>query len=204
MLITIHPENPQEKYIKEIADLLKKGGVIIFPTDSVYGLGCDIYNSTAAEKVAKLKGVKLKKANFSFLFYDISMVAKYTKPLPNNTFKVLKKNTPGPFTFIIEANSAIPQIFRRSKKTLGVRIPDNKIIQMLIQEIGNPILTTSIHDENDIVEYTSDPTLIYEKYEKLTDAVIDGGYGNNTASTVVDCTDGKIDIIREGVKPLIE
>lgn len=204
MLLKIHPETPQKNYIKDIAKIIKDGGIIIFPTDSVYGLGCDIYNTAAAEKVAKLKGMKLKKADFSFLFDDISMVSNYTKPLPNSTFKLLKKNTPGPFTFILEANSEIPQIFRKSKKTLGVRIPDNLIIQELIKEVGNPILTTSIKDENDIVEYTSDPTLIYEKYEHHVDAVIDGGYGNNVASAVVDCTDGKAELIREGVEPLKE
>lgn len=204
MLLKIHPETPQENYIRDIAKILKDGGVIIFPTDSVYGLGCDIHSTPAAEKVAKLKGVKLKKADFSFLFDDISMVSNYTKPLPNTTFKLLKKNTPGPYTFILESNSEIPQIFRKSKKTLGVRIPDNAIIQELIKELGNPILTTSIKDENEIVEYTSDPTLIYEKYEKLVDAVIDGGYGNNVASTVVDCTDGKVEVLREGVVPLKE
>ncbi len=198
MLLRVHPENPQTKHIKRLAEILKDGGIIVFPTDSVYALGCDIYNSNAAERLAKLKGLKLKKAYFSYLFYDISMVSKYCKSLPNNIFKILKQNTPGPFTFILEAGSAIPQYLRKSRKTFGVRIPDNNIVQMLVQELGNPILTTSIHDDNEIVEYTSDPELIYDKYAKLVDAVIDGGAGNNVASTVVDCSAGKIDIVREG------
>ena len=203
MLLEIHPENPQKKYIKQVVAILKKGGVIIFPTDSVYGLGCDIYNSAAVDKVAKLKGVKLKKADFSFIFNDISMVAKYTKPINNDVFKLLKKNTPGPHTFILEAGTEIPQIFRRNKKTLGVRIPNNLIINEIVNEMGSPILTTSIKDEDDITEYISDPFLIYEKYKNSTDAVIDGGYGNNTASTIVDCTGKQIEIIREGVSPLL-
>ncbi len=204
MYLNIHPDNPQARHIKTVANILKNGGVVIFPTDSVYAIGCDIHKSSAAERVAKLKGIKLKKADFSFLFNDISMVSQYSKSLPNNIFKVLKKNTPGPFTFIVETGSAVPQFFRKSKKTLGVRIPDNNILRNLITELGNPILTTSIRDENEIVGYTSDPELIYEKYVNQIDAFIDGGYGKNVASTVVDCANGKIEIIREGINPLIQ
>ncbi|MEA2043062.1 MAG: L-threonylcarbamoyladenylate synthase [Bacteroidota bacterium] len=202
MLLSIHPETPQKRHIRTIVNLLKEGSVIIYPTDSVYALGCDIYNTTAVDKLAKIKGVKLKKADFSFIFENISMIANYTKPISNEVFKLLKKNTPGPHTFILEAGSEIPQIFRRNKKTLGTRIPKNNITDAIVKELGHPILTTSLRNDDEIVEYMSDPDRIYEEYGKLVDAVIDGGYGKYSASTIVDCTKKSIEIIREGAVEL--
>ena len=202
MLLKIYPDNPAEKYIREVAEVLKKGGVIIIPTDSVYGIACNIYSPKAIEKVARLKGLKAEKADFSFLFNDLSEISEYTRPMGNDIFKVMRKNLPGPFTFILRANNKIPKLFRNKKKTLGVRIPDNNIVKEIIKELGNPILTSSVIDDDDVIEYTTDPSLIHDKYENLVDIVIDGGYGNTEASTVIDASENEIDIIRQGVKEL--
>ncbi|TAJ12507.1 threonylcarbamoyl-AMP synthase [Marinilabiliaceae bacterium JC017] len=198
MLIKIYPENPNPKDIHKVVEVLKKGGLVIYPTDTIYGLGCDINNSKAVEKVARIKGINLKKANLSFVCYDLSQIADYTRPLNNHTFKLMKRHLPGPFTFVVEANSNVPKLFKNNKKTVGIRVPDNNIIRELVNELGHPILSTSVHDDDDIIEYTTDPELIHEKYADLVDIVIDGGYGDNVPSTLVDCTNDEYEIIRQG------
>ena len=203
MLIKLYNENPNPRIIREVTDVLQNGGVIIYPTDTVYGLGCDITNLKAVEKIARFKGVKVEKSNFSFICSDFSHLSDYTKPISNSVFKLLKKNLPGPFTFILEANNSVPSYFKRKKKTVGIRIPDNNIIREIVNELGNPILSTSIHDEDEILEYTTDPELIYEKYQDFADLVIDGGYGELTPSTIVDCSSGEIVIVRQGKGELV-
>jgi tRNA threonylcarbamoyl adenosine modification protein (Sua5/YciO/YrdC/YwlC family) len=198
MLIKIYPENPNEKSIQQVVDVLKKGGLIIYPTDTVYGLGCDITNQKAIEKICQIKGIKPDKANFSFICYDLSGISEYIKPIDNETYRILKKALPGAFTFIFNASKKVPKLLSSNKKTVGIRVPDNSIAREIVKQLGNPILSTSIHDEDEILEYSTDPELIHEKYENLIDLVIDGGYGNNEASTVVDCTTGEFDIIRQG------
>jgi len=204
MLIKIYPENPNEKAIEQVADVLRKGGIIIYPTDTVYGLGCDITNQKAIERICKIRNVKPEKANFSFICYDLSHISDYIKPIDNTTFRVLKKALPGPFTFIFNASHAVPKLLSSNKKTVGIRVPDNNIAREIVKVLGNPILSTSIHDEDDIIEYSTDPELIHEKYEDLVDLVIDGGYGDNIPSTVVDCTTGEFEVIREGKGELEE
>ena len=203
MLIRVYPENPNEKIIEQIVAVLKKGGIIIYPTDTVYGMGCDITNQKAIEKIAKLRGMKPEKANFSFICYDLSHISDYIKPIDNTIFRVLKKALPGPFTFIFNANNHVPKLLSSNKKTVGIRVPDNNIARQIVKMLGNPILSTSIHDEDDIIEYTTDPELIFEKYQDKVDLVVDGGYGDNVASTVIDCTSGEFEVIREG-KGIIE
>ncbi|HKJ78772.1 MAG TPA: L-threonylcarbamoyladenylate synthase [Prolixibacteraceae bacterium] len=194
----MYNENPNPQDVRQVVQVLRNNGVIIYPTDTVYGMGCDITNPKAVEKVARLKGVKVEKANFSFICSDLSHISDYTKPISNSVFKLMKKNLPGPFTFILEANNNVPKYFKGKKKTVGIRVPDNNIIHEIVTELGNPILSTSIHDEDEIVEYTTDPELIHEKYVQLVDLVIDGGYGELAPSTIVDCTDGEIKVIRHG------
>lgn len=203
MLIKLYEENPNIRQILQVVDILRNGGIIIYPTDTVYALGCDILNQKAVERIAQLKGVKLEKAQFSFIFYDLSHIADYTKPISNSVFKVMKRNLPGPFTFILEANNNVPRYFKGKKKTVGIRIPNNNIIREIVKELGNPIYATSIHDQDEIIAYTTDPELIYEQYENKVEAVIDGGFGDNQVSTVVDCTSDEIEIIREGKGELI-
>ena len=198
MLIKIYPENPNEKAIEQVVDVLRKGGIVIYPTDTVYGLGCDITNHKAIEAICRIRKIKPEKANFSFICYDLSHISDYIKPINNETFRVLKKALPGPFTFIFKASSNVPKLLSSNKKTVGIRVPDNNIARAIVKMLGNPILSTSIHDDDDIIEYSTDPELIYEKYETQVDVVIDGGYGGNEPSTVVDCTTGDFDIIREG------
>lgn len=198
MLIKIYPENPNERAIEQVVDVLKKGGVIIYPTDTIYGLGCDITNPKAIEKICRIRGIKLEKANFSFICHDLKHIADYIKPIDNTTFRVLKKALPGPFTFIFNANNNVPKLLSSNKKTVGIRVPDNNIARCIVKELGNPILSTSIKDDDDVIEYSTDPELIHEKYENLVDLVIDGGYGDNEASTVIDCTTGEFEVIREG------
>lgn len=200
--IRIHPESPNPRHIKQVVEILKDGGVIIYPTDTVYGLGCDIYNPKAVQRVAQIKGVKLEKSNFSFICPDLSKLSHFTKQISTSTYKVMKRNLPGPFTFILPASNEVPKLFKSKKKTVGIRIPDNNICIEIVKMLGNPIMTTSIKDENDIVENYTDPELIHEKYEKLIDATIDGGYGNIETSTVIDATDGEFEIIRQGIGEL--
>lgn len=198
MYVKLYNENPNSREIRKVVDILRNGGLIIYPTDTVYGIGCDITNQKAVEKVAKFKGVKIEKNNFSFICSDFSHLSDYTKPIQNSTFKLIKKNLPGPFTFILEANNKVPKYFKGKKKTVGIRIPDNNIIREIVAELGNPILSTSIHDEDEILEYTTDPELIYEKYCDFADVVIDGGFGELIPSTIVDCTLDEIEVVREG------
>lgn len=199
MLIKIHPDNPGSRQISIIADLLKNGGVIIFPTDTVYGLGCDIFNPKAVERVAKIKGIRIEKSNFSFICYDLSHLSDYTRHVNNSIFKLMKHYLPGPYTFILEASSNVPKLFRYKKKTIGIRIPDNDIVREIVRELGNPLLTTSIHDQDSLLDYTTDPELIYEQYKKAVDAVVHGGYSKNNPSTVVDCTKEYPEIVRQGL-----
>ena len=196
-LIRLYEENPSEKEIKRIVQILKDGGLVIYPTDTVYGLGCDIKNTKALEKIARLKGIKLEKANFSFVCSDLSNLSEYVAQLDSATFKILKRNLPGPYTFILPSNNNLPSVFKK-KKTVGIRVPEHKIAQMLVEHLGNPIISTSIKDEDDVVEYTTDPELIAEKWDKLVDVVIDAGYGDNIASTVIDLTQSEPALIRQG------
>jgi tRNA threonylcarbamoyl adenosine modification protein (Sua5/YciO/YrdC/YwlC family) len=194
--IQIHPDTPQERKILEAVEILRNGGIIVYPTDTIYGLGCDIHNARAVERVCQIKGVKPEKVNLSFICSDLTHISDYAK-IDTPTYKVMKKALPGPFTFVMDASSRVPKYAGGKKKTVGIRVPDNNIALALVRELGNPILSTSIHDEDDVLEYSTDPELIYEKYKNLVDAVIDGGYGNNVPSTVVDVTNN-FDILREG------
>ncbi len=195
--IKIYNENPNPKEIKKVVDILRKGGLIIYPTDTVYGLGCDITSTKALERIARIKGVKLEKANFSFICNDLSHISDYIRQIDTATYKILKKALPGPYTFILEGNNNLPKAFKK-KKTVGIRVPDNNIARTIVQMLGNPIVSTSIRDEDDIIEYTTDPELILEKWDNLVDAVIDGGYGDNVASTIIDLSGHEPEIIREG------
>lgn len=196
-LIRIYEDNPRPKDIQKVVDVLRKGGLIIYPTDTVYGLGCDITNTSALEKIAQIKGVKLEKANFSFICEDLSNLSDYVKQIDTQTFKILKRSLPGPYTFVLPGSSNLPNIFKK-KKTVGIRVPDNNICNAIVKELGNPIVSTSIRDEDEVIEYTTDPELIHEKWDNLVDIVIDGGYGDNIPSTVIDLTSGSPEVIREG------
>ncbi|MBQ1607143.1 MAG: threonylcarbamoyl-AMP synthase, partial [Bacteroidales bacterium] len=187
VLIKIHPDNPAERLVKQAVEILQKGGVIIYPTDTVYGMGCDITKPKAVERVAQLKGIKVEKSNFSFICESLSHLSDYTKPIDNSIFKMMKRNLPGPFTFILEANNNVPKILKQNRKTVGIRVPNNKIITEIVRVLGNPILTTSLRIDDEIMEYPTDPELIYEDYRNRVDAVIDGGAGGLIASTVIDC-----------------
>ncbi len=195
--IKIYEENPNPKEIKRVVKILRDGGVIIFPSDTVYALGCDIKNKSALERVAQLRGVKLEKANFSFICEDLSNLSDYVKQIDSPTFKLLKRNLPGPYTFILPGNNNLPTVFKK-KKEVGIRVPDNAIARAIVHELGNPIISTSIKDEDEVIEYTTDPELILEKWDNLVDLVIDGGYGGNIASTVIDLTGPEPIVIREG------
>jgi tRNA threonylcarbamoyl adenosine modification protein (Sua5/YciO/YrdC/YwlC family) len=199
MLIRIYNENPNPKHIRQIVDLLEDGGIIIYPTDTVYAMGCDILATKAIEKIARFKGLNPENPELSLIFHDMSQLSEYTIIHDNYIFKLLKRNLPGPFTFIVQANNQIPKLFKNKKKTVGIRIPDNNIVLELVRELGRPIITTSIHDPDELIEYTTDPELIYEKYRDFTDTVIDGGFGKNEASTIVDCTGDEIVVVRQGL-----
>lgn len=196
-LIKLYEENPSPEKIKKIVEVLKNGGIIIYPTDTVYGMGCDITNARALERVAQLKNVQLEKTNFSFICDSLSNLSDYARQIDSATFKILKRALPGPYTFILQGNNNLPGVFRK-KKTVGIRVPDNSIARMIVEELGNPIVSTSIYDDDEVIEYTTDPELILEKWDKLVDVVIDGGYGGNTPSTVIDLTSGEPVLIREG------
>lgn len=195
--IKIYPENPNQKEIDKVVKILKDGGLIIYPTDTVYGLGCDITNTKALEKIAKIKGVKLEKANFSFVCSDLSNISDYIKQIDTSTFKILKRALPGPYTFILPGNNNLPKEFKK-KTTVGIRVPDNNIAIDIVKKLGNPIVSTSIYDEDELLEYTTDPELIFEKWQNIVDLVIDGGYGDNFASTVIDLSGHEPVVIREG------
>jgi len=199
MLIRIYPENPNPRHVRQVVDLLEAGGIIIYPTDTVYAMGCDIKAHKSIEKIARLKGLNPDKPDLSLIFLNMSQLSEYTIIRDNSVFKLLKRNLPGPFTFIVRANNQIPGLFKNKKKTVGIRIPDNSIVHEIVRELGRPIITTSIHDQDEIIEYTTDPELINEKYRDFADIVVDGGYGKNEASTIVDCTGEEPVIIRQGL-----
>lgn len=195
--IKIYPKNPSPKEIKRVVDIIRKGGLVIYPSDTVYALGCDIKNTRALERVAHIKGVKLEKANFSFVCEDLSNLSDYVRQIDTSTFKILKRALPGPYTFILPGNNNLPTVFKR-KKEVGIRIPDNAIVQAIVHGLGNPIVSTSIYDEDEVIEYTTDPELIFEKWKHLVDVVVDGGYGDNIPSTVIDLTGDEPVLVREG------
>ncbi|WP_396158813.1 L-threonylcarbamoyladenylate synthase [Flavobacterium sp.] len=195
--IKIYEDKPSETSIKKVVDVLRNGGLVIYPTDTVYGLGCDITNTRALERIAKLKGIKLEKANFSFVCHDLSNLSDYVKQIDTATFKILKRALPGPYTFILPGNNDLPKEFRK-KKTVGIRIPDNNIALEIVRMLGNPIVSTSIHDEDAVLEYSTDPELIFEKWQNHVDLVIDGGYGDNVGSTIIDLSGYEPIVVREG------
>lgn len=196
-LVKLYENNPDVRRLEQIAATLRKGGLVIYPTDTVYGLGCDISNTKALERIARIKGIKLSKANWSFVCADLSNLSDFVRQIDTATFKILKRALPGPYTFVLPGNNNLPKDFKK-RKTVGIRVPDNTIITSLVRTLGNPIVSTSIHDEDDVLEYTTDPELIFEKWQNLVDVVIDGGYGDNVASTVIDLSDGEPEVIREG------
>jgi len=201
--LRMNPENLNAAEVQRVVDVLKAGGVIIYPTDTVYGIGCDITKKRAVERVARIKGVKPEKAKFAMIFYDLSHISQYTKPLDNSVFRLIKNILPGAYTLILEANSNVPKIFNQSaKKEVGIRVPDHPIPREIVRVLGNPIVTTSVLDDDEIVEYTTDPDDVYEKFKHDVDLVIDGGFGNNIPSTILNLTGGDIEVIREGMGDL--
>lgn len=198
MFLKLHSENPNPRYVKMIIECLENDGVIIFPTDTIYAIGCSVNSSRGLDKIARIKGIKKEKANFSFIFHDLSMLSEFTRPISNDVFKMMKRNLPGAFTFIVEANNNVPKLFKSNKKTIGIRIPDQPIITNIVRELGCPIITTSIIDEDEISGFMTDPEEINDAYKDKVDIIIDGGYGNKEESTIVDCTDNEIVIVREG------
>jgi tRNA threonylcarbamoyl adenosine modification protein (Sua5/YciO/YrdC/YwlC family) len=203
MFIEINPDNPDVRKIKQAAEIMAKGGIIIYPTDTVYGIGCDITNAKAVERVCQIRKLDPVKAMLSFICKDIAQIQEYAAQLDNQVFRVMKRNLPGPFTFILKANNDVPKLFKNRKKTIGVRIPDNKIILALVEELGRPILTTSLKSDDEILEYFTDAYDIYQDYENLVDMVIDGGNGGNTPSGLVDCSEDTINVLREGPSELV-
>ncbi|MDR0431034.1 MAG: threonylcarbamoyl-AMP synthase [Tannerellaceae bacterium] len=201
MLIKIYDENPNQREINKVVDVLREGGLVIYPTDTVYAMGCDAMNVRAVEKICQLKGINPQKSNLSIICYDLSNISEYAK-VSNAAFKLMRKNLPGSFTFILPTSNELPKIYK-NKKEVGIRVPDNNIIRLLVKELGNPILTTSVHDDDEVVEYTTDPELIHEKYQDKVDIVIDGGYGGIEPSTVVNCNIDDFEIIRQGKGELI-
>lgn len=199
MLLKIYPDNPNEKVVNQIVDCLKDGGVVILPTDTIYAICCDMRQVKAVDRIAQIKGMRKDKAVFSFVFSDLSNLSQYTKAIENNVFREIKRLLPGPFTFILDANNNIPKHFNDKKRTIGIRIPDNDIIRLIIERLGSPLVCTSVKDEDDdIVEYITDPELIEEKYGENVDIVVDGGYGDVVPSTVLKCTGGEFEVLREG------
>lgn len=199
MLIKLYPENPNPRQINQVTECLKDGGIIIYPTDTVYGMGCDIFKHKAVERIAQIKGIRPDKANFSFICHDLSHLSDFTKQISNPVFKLMKRTLPGPFTYILNANNNVPKLFESKKRTVGIRVPDNNITREIVYQLGNPIMSTSIKDTDDMLEYTTDPELIYERYKDIVDIVIDGGFGGIEPSTVIDCTKDEFDIIRQGI-----
>jgi len=195
--IKIYEDKPNETAIAKVVKVLKEGGLVIYPTDTVYGLGCDITNTKALERIAKIKGIKLDKANFSFICYDLSNISDYVKQIDTATFKLLKRALPGAYTFILPGNNNLPKEFKK-KTTVGIRVPDNNIALEIVKQLGNPIVSTSIHDDDEVLEYSTDPELIFEKWQNLVDVVIDGGYGDNLASTIIDLSGYEPVVVREG------
>ena len=202
MILKIHPINPEERQLLKVIEVLENGGVIIIPTDGVYAFACLLHKTKAAEKVAQLKGKKLEKADLSFIFDDLRHLAEYTRQVETWVYKLMKRNLPGPFTFILNANTEVPKIFKNNKKTIGIRIPDNKICNEIVRRLQLPLITASVHDNDEVVEYTTDPDLIHERWGHIVELVIDGGYGLNTPSAVLDCTGNELVVLREGLKEL--
>ncbi|HNW74163.1 MAG: L-threonylcarbamoyladenylate synthase [Bacteroidales bacterium] len=198
MLLRIHPDNPGERQLKIIVDCLHQGGVIIYPTDTVYGLGCDITRIKAVDRVAQIKGIRREKANFSFICSDFSQLSGYSRPIPNPVFKMMRRALPGPYTFILNANNEVPHFFQSRKKTVGIRIPDHKVPVQIVERLGNPIMTTSIHHEDEVIDYLTDPEFIYEKFHKLVDIVVDSGHCGNIPSTIIDCSGETPVVVRHG------
>lgn len=202
MLLEVNTQNPEKRKIKQIAETLRGGGVIIYPTDTVYGLGCDIFQKKAIEKICRLRQLDSQKANLTIICRDIKQVAEFAHQIDNTAFKLLRRNLPGPFTFILKASRSLPKLISDKRKSVGIRVPDNNIAQSIIEELGNPILSISLKSDDEITEYFTDPYEIHEDFEKLVDVVIDGGIGNNKPSTVVDLTSDEISILREGIGEL--
>lgn len=202
MLLKLYEKSPDQKVIQKVVDLLRNGGVIIYPTDTVYGIGCDITKARAVERVAWIKGIKPEKARFSFICSDLSHLSDFARHVDNNTFKLMKSSLPGPYTFILNASNQVPKSIKQKRKTVGIRIPDNNIILEIVRQLGNPILTTSLKEDDEILEYPTDPELIAEEYRDLVDAVIDGGYGGIIPSTIIDCSGDEPVLIREGLGPV--
>ncbi|HMQ46512.1 MAG TPA: L-threonylcarbamoyladenylate synthase [Saprospiraceae bacterium] len=198
MLLKINPDNPEARKINQAVEVLETGGIIIYPTDTVYGIGCDIFNNKAVERICKIRGLDPERAMLSFMCKDISQASEYTKPIDNHIFRLLKKHLPGPFTFVLEANNQVPKLFKNKKKTVGIRVPDNTICQTLLEALGRPILTTSLKSDDEILEYFNDPQDIHDDFKKIVDMVIDGGIGGNTPSTLIDCTKAEPEVIRQG------
>lgn len=199
MLIRIYPENPNPDYVRKVTFILEQGGIVIYPTDTIYGMGCDIRAVKTIERIARFKGLNPGNPDLSMIFDSMSQLSEYTVIHDNNLFRLLKRNLPGAFTFIVPANNQIPAMFRQKKKTLGIRIPDNSITLAIVRDLGRPLVTTSIHEDDEVIEYITDPELIHEKYDDFADLVVDGGYGSNVASTVVDCTGPEPVILRQGL-----
>jgi tRNA threonylcarbamoyl adenosine modification protein (Sua5/YciO/YrdC/YwlC family) len=202
MLVHIHPDNPDPRRVKQVVECLLDGGVIVYPTDSVYSIGCDLAQTKAIERVARIKGIAMKDANFSLVCRDLSHLSEFCKPIENNIYKLMRRALPGPYTFILNANNSVPKIFQSKKKTIGIRVPDHPVSLALVTALGSPLVSTSVHDDDEILEYTTDPELIHERYEGQVDLVVHGGLGNLEASTVFDCTSGFPELIREGRGPI--
>jgi tRNA threonylcarbamoyl adenosine modification protein (Sua5/YciO/YrdC/YwlC family) len=199
-LISIHPQNPEPQKIRRVVQCLRKDGVVVYPTDTVYGIGCDLYSAKAIERICRIKGVKPNKMHLSFICYDLSDISNYARQIPNAVFRVMKKALPGPFTFILESSSEVPKIVGQKKNQVGIRVPAHNVPRAIVKELGNPILTTSIKDEDEVIEYMTDPSLIKDKYDSVVDIVIDSGYGGNVPSTVVLCqNNGIMEVVREGL-----
>jgi len=198
-LIKLFPENPDQRKIEHIVGVLRKGGIIIYPTDTIYGIGCDLFNRQAIDRLCRIREIKPKSLNLSFICYDMSHISEFVKGMDTPTFKVLKRALPGPFTFILESSSKVPKILNVNKRTVGIRIPDHNIPRQIVQTLGNPIVTSSIKDDDEVIEYTTDPEHIFDEFKHLVDIVIDGGYGGNIPSTVIDCSKGEMEVIREGL-----
>lgn len=203
MLVRINDKNIPSNSISQIVECLKNGGIIIYPTDTVYALGCDITNQKAFERICKLKDIKPEKSNFSFVCSDFSHLSEFTKAIPNHVFRVMKKALPGPYTFILEANNKVPKLLKQNKKTVGIRVPDNLICKAIVEALGNPLISTSLHNSSDdILEYFSDPEVIHQYYAEKVDIVVDGGFGNIYTSTIIDCSGDELEIVREGLGSL--
>ena len=202
MLLRISPNNIEWRKIQQVSDKLKEGGIIIYPTDTIYGIGCDINNQKAVEKICRLRNLDYKTAHLSFICKDIGQIAKYTKPIDNPTFKILKKHLPGPFTFILSSNNEVPKLFKNKKRTIGIRVPDHPVPLAIVETLGNPILTTSLRSDDEILEYFTDPQNIYEDFKQKVDVFIDSGFGSNMPSTVVNLVDGAREVLREGMGTL--